>query len=158
MGVSILDIMEKTTQLLVLLLYSALLRGERLMETVPRGSGCVAADTTGEFSVSDNYPATGTTVAATDIKIGDGDCAADFVHIPQGTLASSTTSAAKDRYCGQAFGGCLDATCAATATGRDFGAVTSSVIPFTLGVVTDSAETETGNRGFRLFFRQQPCA
>ena len=60
------------------------------------------ADTTalGEFSVSEDYPATGTTVAATDIKIGDAttECAADFVHIPQGTLASSTTSAAKDRY------------------------------------------------------------
>ena len=61
------------------------------------------------------------------------------------------------RYCGQAFGGCNDGVIT-TCTARAFGAVSSSVIPFTLGVVTDGAETETGNRGFRLFYRQQPCA
>ena len=62
------------------------------------------ADTTalGEFSVSENYPTTGTTTVATaDIKIGGGDgateCDKDFVVIPQGTLSSSTFTAAKDR-------------------------------------------------------------
>ena len=54
----------------------------------------------GEFSVSTDYLAPGTALAAaTHVKIGDdaAQCAADFVVIPQGTLASSTTSAAKDR-------------------------------------------------------------
>ena len=64
------------------------------------------------------------------------------------------------RYCGLGFGGCADDTCSANL----LGSVRSEVIPFTLGVVTDDEEastgtgTETGNRGFRLFFRQQPCA
>ena len=52
------------------------------------------------------------------------------------------------------FGGCEDDTC----NTRELGAVSSAVIPFTLGVVTDSEEPEDGNRGFRLFFKQQPCA
>ena len=37
--------------------------------------------------------------------------------------------------------------------------VRSSVLPFTLGVVTDADETSDGsNRGFQLFYKQQPCA
>ena len=55
----------------------------------------------GEFSVSEDYPAAATTaLTAPDIKIGDTgtECDEDFVIIPQGTLASSTVSAAKDRY------------------------------------------------------------
>ena len=54
----------------------------------------------GEFSVSTDYLTTGTALAAaTHVKIGDTttECAADFVVIPQGTLSSSATGAAKDR-------------------------------------------------------------
>ena len=61
------------------------------------------------------------------------------------------------RYCGQGFGGCADDTCSANL----LGSVRSAVIPFTLGVVTDSDEatlSDVGNKGFRLFFSQQPCA
>ena len=37
--------------------------------------------------------------------------------------------------------------------------IRSSVLPFTLGVVTDADETSDGsNRGFQLFYKQQPCA
>ena len=54
----------------------------------------------GEFSVSEDYPIAAALVPGTDIKIGDTgtECDEDFVIIPQGTLASSTVSAAKDRY------------------------------------------------------------
>ena len=53
----------------------------------------------GEFSVSENYPApTATSLVVTDIKLGDGDCAEDFVTIPQGSLASTKDSQSKDRY------------------------------------------------------------
>ena len=61
------------------------------------------------------------------------------------------------RYCGQGFGGCADDTCSANL----LGSVRSAVIPFTLGVVTDGDEatlSDVGNKGFRLFFSQQPCA
>ena len=61
------------------------------------------------------------------------------------------------RYCGQGLGGCADATCSANL----LGSVRSAVIPFTLGVVTDGDEAtagDVGNKGFRLFFSQQPCA
>merc|ERR1711879_478639 len=110
------------------------------------------AEAFGEFSVSENYPTVTTLGSA--VKLGDSDCAKDYVTIPQGTLASKEDSLPKDRFCGQMFGGCEDDTC----NTRELGAVSSSVIPFTLGVVTDSEEPEEGNRGFRLFFKQQPCA
>ena len=61
------------------------------------------------------------------------------------------------RFCGQGFGGCADDTCSANL----LGSVRSAVIPFTLGVVTDGDEatlSDVGNKGFRLFFSQQPCA
>lgn len=61
------------------------------------------------------------------------------------------------RYCGLGFGGCANADCDANL----LGAVRSEVIPFTLGVVTDGDEatlSDVGNKGFRLFFSQQPCA
>ena len=54
----------------------------------------------GQFSVSEAYPSNTTPLGLTnnDIKIGDDECSADFVVIQQGTLASNTAGAAKDRY------------------------------------------------------------
>ena len=49
---------------------------------------------------------------------------------------------------------CEGAACA----GLVLGPVRSSVLPFTLGVVTDGDEAgDTANRGFQLFYTQQLC-
>ena len=62
-----------------------------------------------------------------------------------------------DRYCGRGLGACQDDTCSSLALGP----VRTSVIPFTMGVVTDATEDLTvdiANRGFELIYKQQPCA
>ena len=77
-----------------------------------------------------------------------------FYIIYQGYDGSVTDSLKIDRYCGQALGACADSTCSAL----NLGPVRTSVLPFTLGVVTDGDETPDGsNKGFRLFYKQQPC-
>ena len=55
------------------------------------------AEAFGEFSVSEDYPASTVTALGSAIKLGDTDCAEDYVTIPQGTLASRADSLAKDR-------------------------------------------------------------
>ena len=54
----------------------------------------------GQFSVSEDYDAASATPPldiARDMKIGDSECAEDFVVISQGNLASDSDSAPKDR-------------------------------------------------------------
>ena len=51
----------------------------------------------GEFSVSEDYPASTVTALGSAIKLGDKDCTEDYVTIPQGTLSSRADSLAKDR-------------------------------------------------------------
>ena len=48
--------------------------------------------------MSEDYPASTVTALGSAIKLGDTDCAEDYVTIPQGTLASKADSLAKDRY------------------------------------------------------------
>ena len=133
-----------------------------------RESGCCAVewstgspyDQVGLFSVSDPLVTTGTT-AGTDAKNRDANCQTDYVMIPQGGDAAKPASLKVDRFCGQALGFCTDAACTAPST---LGAVYSSVLPFTLGVVTNSDESgdgttgQPGNRGFMLQYSQQSCA
>ena len=106
------------------------------------------------------------TVTSTDVDIGDAECREDFLNIPGGWGGTDPNNAlfTRDRYCGQAFGYCTKDDC----TTREIGTVRSYQTPFTLGVVTDNDEnqsstsssstTDTQNRGFRLFYRQNPCS
>ena len=106
------------------------------------------------------------TVTSTDVDIGDAECREDFLNIPGGWGGTDPNNAlfTRDRYCGQAFGYCTKLDC----TTREIGTVRSYQTPFTLGVVTDNDENQsatstsqtvdTQNRGFRLFFRQNPCS
>ena len=101
-----------------------------------------------------------------DVDIGDAECREDFVMIPGGWGGTDPNNAqyTRDRYCGQALGYCSNLDC----NTRNVGTVRSYQTPFTLGVVTDNDEnqsptsTQTGadtkNRGFRLFYRQNPCS
>ena len=109
----------------------------------------------GLFSVSGDLTAiTDPNTAADNADNGDASCQKDYVMIPQGGDAANPASLTKERFCNQALGFC-DSDC----SNRILGAVYSSVLPFTLGVVTDSDETDdVSNRGFMLQYKQQPCA
>lgn len=113
-------------------------------------------DVKGTFSVSGDFSAAPSPVTASEAITRDANCVNDYVVIPQG-YGTSSGSLPVDRYCGQALGGCSDATC----TANVLGPIRTSVIPFSLGVVTDADETtasDVGNTGFQLFYKQQPCA
>ena len=113
---------------------------------------CVLHTGIGDFSVS----GAALTASATpgDAKNRDASCLTDYVMIAQGHAGSQASSLKVDRYCGQALGACEDAAC----EGLVLGPVRSSVLPFTLGVVTDGDEAgDTANRGFQLFYTQQLC-
>lgn len=88
---------------------------------------------------------------------GDGDCQTDYVMIPQGGDAANPEFPTRDRFCGLGLGLCSDTNC--NPGSNNLGAVYTTVLPFTLGVVTDSDETgDVSNRGFMLQYKQQPCA
>ena len=111
----------------------------------------------GAFSVSGDFSSAPDPVTDTEAVTRDANCLNDYVVIPQGS-GSSTGSLPVDRYCGQALGGCSDDQCTAP---NVLGAIRTSVIPFSLGVVTDADEStasDVGNTGFQLFYKQQPCA
>ena len=117
----------------------------------------------GLFSVSGDLTtiATAPLTDVADAINGDSNCQKDYVMIPQGGDAANPESLTRDRFCGQALGFCGDATCSANV----LGAVYTSVLPFTLGVVTNTDETDgagtiedKSNRGFMLQYKQQPCA
>ena len=112
-------------------------------------------DEIGLLSLSGDATALSGNTQASDAITGDALCQDDFVMIPQGGDGTNPANLKKDRFCGQALGFCADDTCSA----NTLGAVSSSVLPFTLGVVTNADETnDMANKGFNLNYRQQPCA
>ena len=78
--------------------YNICLRRESGYCAVEWSTDSPLAEAFGEFSVSEDYPASTVTALGSAIKLGDTDCAEDYVTIPQGTLASKADSLAKDRY------------------------------------------------------------
>ena len=108
-------------------------------------------DQVGLFSVSGDLETTPITASK-----GDTDCNTDYVVIPQGANSAEPDFQTRDRFCGQALGVCSASDCSSDST---LGPVYTSVLPFTLGVVTDSDESsDNKNRGFMLQYKQQPCA
>jgi len=149
--------------------YNVCVRRESGYCSIEWGVGTSFENSTGYFSMSGALPtSTGNpvTVTSTDVDIGDAECREDFLNIPGGWGGTDPNNAlfTRDRYCGQAFGYCTKDDC----TTREIGTVRSYQTPFTLGVVTDNDEnqsstsssstTDTQNRGFRLFYRQNPCS
>ena len=134
--------------------YNICLRRESGYCAVEWGTGA-PYDQIGQFSLSGDVTSITDMTTGTDALNGDTNCQTDYVMIAQGGDGSSPTSLTKDRFCGQALGFCSDDTCSA----NSLGAVSTSVLPFTLGVVTDENEDgDTANKGFMLQYQQQPCS
>lgn len=120
----------------------------------------------GLFSLSgDGSGLLNTPVAVADVVIGADHpttaCQKDYVMIPLGgEEVSGDANLKRDRYCGQALGYCDVASTTGCMT-KALGAVSTLVLPFTLGVVTDNDEStgvpDTANKGFILNYKQKPC-